>query len=113
MRSSALPVSHTTDRFEAVTILRLARMLNFIKSLIDRNEKLPEPEPFSQQYKIEIQNRHKSGLQLLKWFLADGKIRGITREGDIYEHHVSERLAQKFIKELDLIKVRGVKYLNY
>ncbi|MCX5882316.1 MAG: radical SAM protein [Deltaproteobacteria bacterium] len=36
MRSSALPLSHTTSRIESVTLMRLGRLLNFIKSLIDQ-----------------------------------------------------------------------------
>ncbi len=36
MRSSTLPLSHTTSRIESVTLMRLGRLLNFMKSLIDQ-----------------------------------------------------------------------------
>ena len=36
MRSSALPVSHTTSRIESVTLMRLGRLLNFMKALTDQ-----------------------------------------------------------------------------
>ncbi|MGD9192567.1 MAG: radical SAM protein, partial [Desulfobacterales bacterium] len=35
MRSAALPLSHTTKRTEAITLLRLGRLLNFLKYQID------------------------------------------------------------------------------
>ena len=50
MRSSALPLNNTTSRIQAVTLLRLARILNFMKSLKKTNSALPKlepaPEPF-------------------------------------------------------------------
>lgn len=45
MRSTAFPVDHTTSRIQAVTLLRLSRILNYMKHLIDYGRHIPEPEP--------------------------------------------------------------------
>ncbi|NNL76242.1 MAG: B12-binding domain-containing radical SAM protein, partial [Desulfobacterales bacterium] len=77
MRSSALPLSHTTSRKEAATLLRLARILNFIKSLLDTGRSIPN----ASREKITINdpgNRMEIGRQLVARFLDDGKIRGVS-----------------------------------
>jgi radical SAM superfamily enzyme YgiQ (UPF0313 family) len=106
MRSSALPLSHTTTRKEAVTLLRLARLLNFIKSLLDMGVPLPDPSPA----KIRIENsnnRIETGIQLLKTFLHNGKICGVTPEGKVFEHIISARLSRRFLCGLKSGGVRG------
>nr|WP_319393884.1 hypothetical protein [uncultured Desulfobacter sp.] len=37
MHSTVFPVEDTTSRLEAVTLLRLARILNFLKSCVEPN----------------------------------------------------------------------------
>jgi hypothetical protein len=110
LRSSALPLSHTTSRTDAVTLLRLSRILNFMKSLVDDGKDLPtlaqEPglcplEP------LAVENRSQSGVQLLKAFLQDGKIRGVTRQGEVYEHRISPALTLGFLKKLNISRVSG------
>ncbi|MCP4352762.1 MAG: B12-binding domain-containing radical SAM protein [Desulfobacterales bacterium] len=98
MRSSALPISHTTTRVESVTILRLGRILNFMKSLLDNGLPIPDPLPYIYRCSIEISDRRETGIQLLQWFLHDGKIRGVTPDGTVYEHNISTELTHKFIK---------------
>ncbi|MCP4670285.1 MAG: radical SAM protein, partial [Desulfobacula sp.] len=44
-RSSALPLDDKTSRRQAVTLLRLSRILNFMKHLKDTSEPIPEPKP--------------------------------------------------------------------
>jgi anaerobic magnesium-protoporphyrin IX monomethyl ester cyclase len=110
MRSSAIPISHTTRRVEAVTLLRLARILNFMKSLIDRGEAAVLPEPIREAFTASVLNRDAWGKRLLGGFLYDGKIRGLTKTGEIYEHHISEPLAQKFIHGLAFSGIRSCKY---
>jgi len=106
LRSSALPLSHTTTRKEAVTLLRLARILNFMKSLLD--QKIPLPGASSAALSInDPTDRLTTGRQLLSRFLADGKIRGITPDGDIFEHYISENLSRQFLQGLKSIKIRG------
>jgi radical SAM superfamily enzyme YgiQ (UPF0313 family) len=107
MRSSALPIAHTTTRKEAVTLLRLARILNFMKSLTDAGiSMIRDTSPG----KIPIHNpadRLETSRQLLSKFLHDGKIRGITPEGKVFEHLISEKLSQAFLTGLATINLRG------
>jgi len=106
MRSSALPLSHTTTRQEAVTLLRLARIINFMKLLLDQGITLPKAS--SAQIRLnDTADRVETGRQLLGKFLADGKIRGVTPEGEVFEHVISERLSHKFLQGLAAIDVRG------
>ena len=97
MRSSVLPISHTTTRKEAVTLLRLGRIINFMKFLQDldaASNRAPKQPADTHKPDPRIEN----GKNLLRMFFDDGKIRGITPEGDIYEHN---------IKKLQRISVRG------
>lgn len=107
MRSSALPIAHTTTRKEAVTLLRLARILNFMKSLTDAAISIAKDTGSD---KIPIHNpadRLETSRQLLSKFLHDGKIRGITPEGKVFEHLISEKLTQAFLTGLTDIELRG------
>jgi len=97
MRSTALPISHTTSRIETVTLLRLGRIYNFIKSITDQGMPLPEPSSDIVNNMSYCNERQKRGRKLLSWFLNDGRIRGITSEGNIYEHTVSLDLTRRFI----------------
>jgi anaerobic magnesium-protoporphyrin IX monomethyl ester cyclase len=45
MRSSAFPLDHTTSRVQAVTLMRLCRILNFMKHLADQGIVLPASRP--------------------------------------------------------------------
>ncbi len=108
MRSSALPLSHTTGRKEAATLLRLARILNFMKSLLDAGTPIPEACPA----KIRIgntDNRIEVGRQLIGNFLYDGRIRGVTPQGEVYEHLISESVSRDFLAGLAQIKLKGTK----
>jgi anaerobic magnesium-protoporphyrin IX monomethyl ester cyclase len=106
LRSSALPLSHTTTRKEAVTVLRLARMLNFIKSLLDQGIPVPDACPAEIQVK-DPADRLDTGKQVLSRFLADGKIYGVTPQGQVFEHHVSKKLSHQFLAGLASIDIRG------
>jgi len=97
MRSSALPISHTTARTDAVTLLRLGRIANFIKFLRDKGESLPLPQPFAEKDMRADFSREETGKYLLSCFLHDGNIRGITPDGEVYEHEISARLTQLFL----------------
>ena len=108
MRSSALPLSHTTSRLESVTLMRLGRILNFMKALIDRKIDFETAWTEAAFTHHEIEPRLKSGIQLMQMFLMDGKIRGMTPEGEIYEHLVSEALTHRFCKGISAIKIKGV-----
>jgi len=106
MRSSALPLSHATTRLESVTLLRLGRILNFMKSLIDRGFPIPEPAPAGTKIEAPY-DRFESGKKLLRYFLYDGKIRGVDRDGNLFEHDTETVLAQAFLEGLKPIQIRG------
>ena len=107
MRASALPLAHTTGRKEAVTVLRLARILNFIKSLIDTGIGVTMGVPPGE---IRISNpadRIETSRLLLSKFLHDGKIRGVTPQGQVFEHLISEKLTDAFLTGLAAVDLRG------
>jgi anaerobic magnesium-protoporphyrin IX monomethyl ester cyclase len=106
MRSSAFPVSHTTGRKQAVTILRLGRIVNFMKYLIDGNHGIPEPSACP-EINIDAADRIETGKKLLAKFLYDGKIRGVNRTGAVYEHTICEETAGDFLEKLRQVKIRG------
>ncbi|GKT10681.1 radical SAM protein [Desulforhabdus sp. TSK] len=103
MRSTAIPVSHTTTREESVTLLRLGRILNFMK-LQQWNGMNPiEPRPFSEEALRAATDRMERGVLLLQAFLHDGIIRGVTPEGEVYAHKTSTELCGRFIEGLKKI----------
>jgi hypothetical protein len=106
-RSSALPISHTTKRRDVATLLRLSRILNFMKYLIDQGIGIPEPDVYDDSRLKSFTNKIEIGKMLLQCFLDDGKIRGITSSGRVYAHHVNPRLTQHFLKGLKAITIRG------
>ena len=111
MRSTALPLDHTTGRIQSVTLLRLSRLINFMKSFADTRNHLPEPRPFNPAEAqaisrlaisgpVEAAPRFEISTALLQWFLDDGIIRGIDRSGHLYPHRTDERLSRQFLSEL-------------
>ena len=108
MRSSALPLSHTTGRKEAATLLRLARILNFMKSLLDKG--IPIPEASSADIRIDSPaGRIDIGQQLVGKFLNDGRIRGVTPQGEVYDHLISKRVSREFVAGLAKIRLMGTR----
>ena len=106
LRATALPISHTTTRLQAVTLLRLSRIVNFMKLLADM--KIPLPMASSQAVDIrQPQDRIEAGIQLLSRFLGDGWIRGVGPGGKIFKHRTATELTGRFIKALGSIKIRG------
>lgn len=106
MRSSALPLSHITDRTQSVTLLRLGRVLNFMKNLIDHGAPLP---PASKAPgKIEKgMDRAAIGKLLLGAFFYDGLIRGLDADGELYPHTVDLSLTKRFIDRCRKIDLKG------
>ncbi len=103
MRSSAIPLSHLTTRRDSITLLRMGRIINFMKSLLDNGDIIPEPIPCHEDILTDTRDRIETGKKLLAWFLYDGTIRGTTREGQIYCHHISEKLTKLFINSRPVI----------
>ncbi len=107
MRSSTLPISHTTDRQQSATLLRLGRALNFMKSLLDQGTGLPKPQDFKAGLRLNPEDRRAAGVQLLRWFLSDGQIRGVDSHGEVYRHNISTALTRMFLDGLRQISLRG------
>ncbi len=109
MRSTALPICDTTTREDSATLLRLGRVLNFIKSLSPRE--LSEVRAASNLDQSEItrhikeictrtvpdqESRRTAGKLIVALFMKDAKIRGITRLGDVFNQRVSIDLCTSF-----------------
>jgi len=52
-------------------------------------------------------NRIQAGRGLLALFLADGRIRGLTPDAEVYDHHVDAALCERFLSGLRKISVKG------
>ena len=107
MRSSALPIAHTTGRKEAATLLRLARILNFMKSLKDRGLSIARDPLPGVTRANNPDDRLMMSRRLLSRFLVDGKIRGLTPEGQVFEHLISRKLTHAFLSGLAAIDLKG------
>ncbi len=101
MRSTALPIEHETTRVQSVTLLRLARILNYVKARIDKGFPLPRALPFdpSMAFK-DLTDREGISEKLLSFFLWDGSVFGVGRDGTPYEHAVDKALCKAFIEGL-------------
>lgn len=109
-RSTALPLDCTTHRTESATLLRLARILNFMKQCLDEEGTLSSPESFAHMTRRVSGTRSEIGRQLLRWFLNDGIFRGVLKNGDIIIHPTAMRLSQAFLKGLQTVALRGVRH---
>jgi hypothetical protein len=100
MRSTALPLSDTTTRLQSATVLRLSRIVNFMKALMGQGIAIPSSKAFCPEALPD--DRLIAGQRVLQWFLHDGRIRGITPEGQVYAHTIDENLSRLFIQRLQL-----------
>ncbi|MBF0396307.1 MAG: B12-binding domain-containing radical SAM protein, partial [Desulfobacterales bacterium] len=92
MRSSSFPLSHTTSRKQVNTLMRLSRILNFIKFLNDKKIEIPIPKPIPDNIEISLKDRIEIGKFLLSGFLYDREIRGVTPDGRVFKHLASKEL---------------------
>ena len=99
MRATALPVDQRTLRIESATLLRLGRILNFMKRLDAENVPLPEPAVAAARLNPDS-DRRALGVTLLAAFLLDGAIRGVDADGSVYEHRASATLCRQFLDGL-------------
>lgn len=109
MRSTALPLNNITSRVEAVTLLRLSRILNFLKAIVDIEGALPVPRSFPGHSRTSFSNRQALSKTLVQWFLKDGIIRGVDANGQIYTHTADTVLAQQFCKKIKTLSIAGIK----
>ncbi|SMC61382.1 Radical SAM superfamily enzyme YgiQ, UPF0313 family [Desulfocicer vacuolatum DSM 3385] len=107
MRSTALPIEDTTGRLASVTLLRLARVLNFMKFLRDQQMEIPLAHPLKKEEILDPFQRLESSLKLLQSFLNDGVIKGIMPDGRIFEHPMDMSLSRAFIAGLSSMEIRG------
>jgi anaerobic magnesium-protoporphyrin IX monomethyl ester cyclase len=107
-RGAALPLEDVTTRQEAVTLLRLARLLNFIKAEFDGGRGLPAAEPLEQR-QLPPADRQAVGRRLLAAFLDDGRLRGIDPDGEVYLHRVDAALCGAFTRRVVKAQIRGVR----
>jgi hypothetical protein len=106
LRATAMPLEDHTSRLEAVTLLRLGRVLNFMKSLLDRGKGLPVPCAPEKRIKLP-ESRLEVGRLLLAGFLNDSLIRGVDSDGKLYAHHTDSKLCMMFLERLRGVKLRG------
>jgi radical SAM superfamily enzyme YgiQ (UPF0313 family) len=104
MRATALPIDQRTSRTDSATLLRLGRILNFIKYLNGNGVPMPAAAPLSGRLDPSLPRR-QVGLKLLASFLFDGGIRGVEPDGTVYAHRVSGRLCRRFLKGLKAGKI--------
>jgi hypothetical protein len=95
----------------SATLLRLGRLVNFIKAVIDGGEALPEPAPCPVRVDPEME-RHAMGRLLLAGFWVDQKIRGIDPDGKVYCQPVDSDLCRRFHKLMRGRQIRGVRSLR-
>ncbi len=107
MRATALPLSHTTSRLEAVTLLRLGRLLNFMKSMKDQDIEFTDHSATATRHFPAIP-RQEAGIQLVRMFLKDGRLRGITPDGDMYEPPFAMPLTLRFRDGIRSCSLKGV-----
>lgn len=105
MRSTALPIDQRTSRTDSVTLLRLGRMLNFMKDLVAAGVPIPQPAPADSHVDPSL-DRRQVGLKLLAAFLWDGGIRGIEPDGTVYDHRVSANLCRRFWQGVKVDPIR-------
>ena len=103
MRATALPIHQRTSRTDAATLLRLGRILNFIKRLREDGIPIPGPAALGERLDPDL-NRQQVGLQLLAAFFLDGGIRGVEADGRVYDHLVSSRLCRRFLDGLTSVQ---------
>ncbi len=111
MRSTALPIEDKTSRLEAVTLLRLARILNFLKACRDNDGTLPRAMAFTDSCLPpgrDPKTRAEISRKLVQWFLYDGKIRGADRQGKIFVHAADPALCREFILKIQTLSLAGV-----
>jgi anaerobic magnesium-protoporphyrin IX monomethyl ester cyclase len=107
LRSSALPLNTTTSRLQSVTLLRLGRLVNFIKTVIDRGDPLPPAAPCGPMVDPDLE-RYQMGRLLLGAFLADRRLLGVDDEGRVYEQPASEALCAHFHMRMAGQRIAGV-----
>lgn len=107
LRSSVLPLNTTTNRLQSVTLLRLGRLVNFMKTVIDRGDPLPPAAPCGPLIDPNTE-RYQMGRLLLGAFLAERRLLGVDDEGRVYEQPAAEELCVHFHMRMAGQRISGV-----
>jgi anaerobic magnesium-protoporphyrin IX monomethyl ester cyclase len=110
MRSTAFPLDHTTTRVQAVTLLRLSRILNYLKHRVDAGlpPLCPCPPPDPDPHLDPDLDREKVSDRLVQWFLYDDVIRGMDQNGHVYVHKTDPDLCRVFAANMRKFPPVGV-----
>jgi len=108
MRATALPLNQKTSRLECVTLLRLGRILNFMKALQDQGVPVSLRHMGTSGDLPDTADRTAVGIWLLQDFFHSGIIRGLSPEGRLYEHKTAPDLVRMFIDGIRNMDVQGV-----
>ncbi len=102
MRSTAFPLDHTTTRVQAVTLLRLCRVLNYLKHRVDSGlaPPCPRPVPDTDTPLDPGLSRDAVSDKLVQWFLYDKNIRGVDQTGRVYVHKTDPDLCRAFAESV-------------
>jgi len=109
MRSSALPLDNTTSRLQAATLLRLSRILNYMKHLMDTENQIPPALAYDLSVRCLPPDRPAASKQLLQWFLHDGIIRGAEPDGSVFSHHIDTRISVQFSRQIQTVPLAGTR----
>lgn len=101
LRASVLPLELEASRLETVTLLRLGRILNFMKLLARQG--LLNAAPPDTPIRPDT-DRLTIGRLLLARFLREGRIYGVTPEGHWFEHASDPEVCRLFLKGLNTIR---------
>ncbi|CAD7848310.1 MAG: Radical SAM domain protein [Olavius algarvensis Delta 4 endosymbiont] len=108
MRATALPLDQKTNRLESITLLRLGRILNFMKSMQDRGVPVSPRQRAVSGNRPDPADRTAVGIWLLQEFFRSGIIGGLTSEGRLYEHKAAPDLVRMFLEGIQNLDVQGV-----
>jgi hypothetical protein len=77
-----------------------------MKHLRDHGLAVPPPIP-ADAAAPNPANRIEAGCDLLARFFTDGRIRGLTPTGQLYEHRIAAGLVERFLKRFNPMTLRG------
>lgn len=106
-RSTAIPLSHTTSRLQSITLMRLSRIINFMKTLVDRGLPIPSQTRVEGKTVSPDLDRLDIGTILLRDFFHSGHIRGVLPDGTIYRHSVDLPLIRSFLSGYTNVTISG------
>jgi anaerobic magnesium-protoporphyrin IX monomethyl ester cyclase len=106
-RATAIPMADGERRLKTVTLMRLGRMVNFMKQLKDEGADLGDlPRGAAAS---DHGSRYGAGMALLRRFFDGEGIWGMSPEGTPFLHRVSETVLRRFIDGCHPSQIRGTR----